>query len=68
MKYDAEYTIKIRLSNISMRTKHTKREVEEKVSMLGRKSIQSFFEGTLDDPDKKIVCEEISFETKAEEI
>jgi hypothetical protein len=67
MKYCAEYTIKIKLDNITMRNEHTSKDVEDKVIMLGRQNLKKYFDNLLVDPDKKVVCEEITFETKKDD-
>ena len=64
MKYQAEYTIKIKLDDITTRQDATESDIEDKVKILGRQNIKKFFEGILLDPDKRIICEEISYELK----
>jgi hypothetical protein len=62
MKYQAEYTVKIKLDDVTTRPDATEQDIQEKVTILGRKNLKKFFEGNLLDPDKKVVCEEIFFE------
>jgi hypothetical protein len=64
MKYEAEYTVKIKLEDVSMKKEHTEEEVTNKIIMIGRNSLKKFFNNELIDPDKKIICEEISYELK----
>jgi hypothetical protein len=64
MKYIAEYTIKIKLEDVSMKKEHTEEEVTNKIIMIGRNSLKKFFNNELIDPDKKIICEEIIYELK----
>jgi hypothetical protein len=62
MKYQAEYTIKIKLEDITTRPDSTENDLEEKIKLLGRKNLKKFFEGSLLDPDKRVICEEITYE------
>lgn len=64
MKYEAEYTVKIKLEDITMRPDSTDQDLEEKITLLGRNNLKKFFEGILLDPDKRIICEEIFFQEK----
>lgn len=64
MKYEAEYTVKIKLEDVSMKKDHTEEELTSKVIMIGRNNLKKFFNNELIDPDKKIVCEEITYELK----
>ena len=64
MKYEAEYTVKIKLEDITMRPDTTEQDLQEKITLLGRTNIKKFFEGILLDPDKRIICEEIFFQEK----
>lgn len=64
MKYEAEYTVKIKLEEITMRPDSTEQDLQEKITLLGRNNIKKFFEGILLDPDKRIICEEIFFQEK----
>ena len=64
MKYEAEYTVKIKLEDITMRPDSTEQDLQEKITLLGRNNIKKFFEGILLDPDKRIICEEIFFQEK----
>ena len=64
MKYEAEYTIKIKLEDVTMRPDSTEQDLQEKITLLGRNNIKKFFEGILLDPDKRIICEEIFFQEK----
>jgi hypothetical protein len=64
MKYEAEYTVKIKLEDITMRPDSTEQDLQEKITLLGRNNIKKFFEGVLLDPDKRIICEEIFFQEK----
>lgn len=62
MKYQAEYTIKIKLDDIMTRPESTENDLEDKIKFLGRKNLKKFFEGDLLDPDKKIISEEITYQ------
>jgi hypothetical protein len=64
MKYEAEYTVKIKLEDITMRPDTTEQDLQEKITLLGRNNLKKFFEGILLDPDKRIICEEIFFQEK----
>jgi hypothetical protein len=64
MKYEAEYTVKIKLEDITMRPDTTEQDLQEKITLLGRNNLKKFFEGVLLDPDKRIICEEIFFQEK----
>ena len=64
MKYEAEYTVKIKLEEITTRPDSTEQDLQEKIILLGRKNLKKFFEGALLDPDKRIICEEIFFQEK----
>ncbi len=64
MKYEAEYTVKIKLEEITTRPDSTEQDLQEKIMLLGRKNLKKFFEGVLLDPDKRIICEEIFFQEK----
>jgi hypothetical protein len=64
MKYEAEYTVKIKLEDITMRPDSTDQDLQEKITLLGRNNLKKFFEGVLLDPDKRIICEEIFFQEK----
>jgi hypothetical protein len=35
--------------------------------MLGRQNLRKYFDNLLIDPDKKVICEEITFETKKDD-
>lgn len=67
MKYEAEYTVKIKLEEVSMRPDHTEDELTNKIIMLGKNSLKKFFNNELIDPDKKIICEEITYQSKKED-
>jgi len=64
MKYEAEYTVKIKLEDITMRPDTTEQDLQEKITLLCRNNLKKFFEGILLDPDKRIICEEIFFQEK----
>jgi hypothetical protein len=64
MKYEAEYTVKIKLEEITTRPDSTDQDLQEKITLLGRNNLKKFFEGVLLDPDKRIICEEIFFQEK----
>jgi hypothetical protein len=64
MKYEAEYTVKIKLEDVTMRPDSTEQDLQEKITLLGRNNLKKFFEGILLDPDKRIICEEIFFQEK----
>ena len=64
MKYEAEYTVKIKLEDITTRPDSTEQDLQEKITLLGRNNLKKFFDGVLLDPDKRIICEEIFFQEK----
>ena len=67
MKYEAEYTIKIKLSDVSMRQEHKEEELKNKIIMLGRSSLKKYFNYELIDPDKKNIHEEITYKEKKDQ-
>lgn len=64
MKFEGEYTIKIKLKDIFMPSDHSSFELQNKIKEEGRKKISSFLSKNLFDPDNKIIQEETSFKLK----
>jgi hypothetical protein len=64
MKFDCEYTVTIKLSDVYMREGHSSDELREKIMLLGKENLKRYFNNTLFDPDKKVIFEDTKFELK----
>lgn len=61
MKFECEYTVKIKLEKIYMPPGHSSDELREEITSRGRESLKKYFNGALFDPDKKIIFEDTNF-------
>jgi len=64
MRYDCEYTITIKLTDVYMGDGHSSGELRDKITVEGRKQIRQYLLGNLFDPEKKIIFEDTSFKLK----
>jgi hypothetical protein len=64
MKYECEYTITIKLSDVYMNPGHSSDELRDKVTLEGKKQIIKYLSGNLFDPEKKIIIEDTNFKLK----
>jgi len=64
MRYDCEYTITIKLTDVYMGDGHSSDELRDKITVEGRKQIRQYLLGNLFDPEKKIIFEDTSFKLK----
>ena len=64
MKFECEYTIKIKLSDLYMTEGHSSDELRDEITKRGRESLKKYFNGALFDPDKKVIFEETNFKLK----
>jgi hypothetical protein len=62
MKFECEYTIKIKLNDLYIKEEHSSDELNEEIKHRGRESLKKYFNGALFDPDKKVIFEETKFE------
>ena len=64
MKFEAEYSVTIKLDSIYMPPGHSSDELNEVIQQIGRDNLKKYFNGALFDPDKKIIHEDIKFKLK----
>lgn len=61
MEYSAEYTLKIKLSNIFLLNGLSDKEINDKIIEVGKREASKFLSGYLIDPEKKTIEEKITY-------
>jgi len=61
MKFECEYTVTIKLSNLYMKEGHSSDELRDEIKKRGKESLKKYFNGALFDPDKKVIIEDTNF-------
>lgn len=64
MKFEAEYSITIKMDDIFMPKGYTEEEMKMVIEQRGRDNLKKYFNHALFDPDKKIIFEEIKYKEK----
>jgi hypothetical protein len=64
MKFECEYTIKIKLNDLYMVEGHSSDELRDEITKRGRENLKKYFNGVLFDPDKNVIFEDTNFKLK----
>ena len=63
-RYCAEYTIKVKVSDVMITTDETEEEVKSKIKKKGQEMLRKFLNGNMFDPDGVVFDDEVKITDK----